>query len=94
MPRTGHRRELHEYRNTAASNRGAHRAVPSSVRNDGDHLTGDPPPVRAARWENGASTCGSGTHMSDRSLHKVSSSRPGELTGCPLFLRLGISCAE
>ncbi|CAD5930546.1 protein of unknown function [Streptomyces sp. KY75] len=52
---------LHNYRSTAAVNRGAHRAAPSSVRNDGDRLTGDPPSVRTVRWEIGASTCGPST---------------------------------
>ncbi|MDX5575338.1 hypothetical protein PV779_41745 [Streptomyces sp. ID01-9D] len=44
------------YRSTAAVNRGAHRAAPSSVRNDGDRLTGDPP-------------SGEDGQVGDRSLH-------------------------
>ncbi len=62
--------------------RGAIRATPSSVRNDGGRLTGGDPPSRGTvRWEIGASTCGLATEVPSRSLHKVSRIPGAALTG-------------
>lgn len=81
MPRDGTQAGLLENRNTAAVCRGAHRADPSSVRNDGHRLTGDPLSRRTARWEIGASTCGPGIFLPSRSSLKVSSSAGRAPTG-------------